>query len=488
MNFLNFFDRKNPAHPPIFFLNSASGKKEEFKSLKPGIVSMYSCGPTVYDHIHIGNLRSFLLADIIKRVLMYNGYEVKHVINFTDFGHLTDDGDAGEDKMMKALKREGKPISLSAMREVAETYMQSFKDDNDAFRNIPPTKYTPASDYVQDQIRLIKTLFEKGYAYETSDGVYFDISKFPAYGIIGKIDLNKLKEGARVEINSEKRHPADFALWKKGILGWESAWGKGFPGWHIECTAMIFATLGKQIDVHTGGEDLMYTHHNGEIAQAEVVTGKPYVAYWLHNAHLKINDTKIAKSLGNGIQLGSLMDRGYSPLVFRYWLLTGHYRTGMNFTFEALDASKQALYRLKRFVYEECSPLRGKNKKGVVNESYRARFHTAINDDLDTPKAVALMWELMKDTSVSNADKVETLKEFDSVLDIGLNDEVGDVVRELGIVAKEDVPDEIQELLDKRQLARTTHNWSEADYLREAINLKGYTVEDTPQGQKISKS
>jgi len=484
MNFLNFFDKKAPSHPPIFFLNSASGKKEEFHSLKPGTVSMYSCGPTVYDHIHIGNLRAYLLPDLIKRVLIYNGYEVKHVINFTDFGHLTDDADAGEDKMMKALKREGKTISLSAMREVAETYMQSFKDDNDAFRNIPPTKYTPASDYVADQIRLIKTLFEKGYAYETSDGVYFDIAKFPKYGVLGKIDLNKLKEGARVEVNSEKRHPADFALWKKGLLGWESVWGKGFPGWHIECTAMIFATLGKQIDIHTGGEDLKYTHHNGEIAQAESVTGKPYVAYWLHNAHLKINDTKIAKSLGNGIRLSSLMDSGYSPLVYRYWLLTGHYRTSMNFTFEALDASKQALFKLKRFVFEECKNVSG----GNVNEAYRARFHTAINDDLDTPRAIALMWEVTKDASLTLADRVATLKEMDSVLDLGLNDEAGDVVRELGVIAKDDIPDEIQELIDKRQLARATHNWGEADYLREAINLKGYSIEDTPTGQKISKS
>lgn len=484
MSFYNFFThKKNIDHPPLYFFNSASRKKEVFTSLKPGVVTMYSCGPTVYDHIHIGNLRSFLLADLIKRVCLYNGYQVKHVINFTDFGHLTDDGDAGEDKMMKALKREGKPISLSAMREVADTYMRSFKEDNDAFRNIRPTKYTPASEYVREQIRLIQTLYEKGYAYETSDGVYFDISKFPAYGLLGNINVQELQSGARVNVNSEKRNPADFALWKKGLLGWESMWGKGFPGWHIECTAMIFTTLGKQIDIHTGGEDLMYTHHNGEIAQAEAVTGKKYVSYWLHNAHLKINDTKIAKSLGNGIRLSGLVDRGYSPLVYRYWLLTGHYRSSMNFTFEALDATKQALFRLRRFVYEEC-----KNVSGKVNELYREKFHTAINDDLDTARAIALMWEVVKDTSLSNPDKVATLREMDSVLDIGLSDEPSDVVRELGIVARDEVPAEIQELLDKREIARATHNWSEADYLREAINLKGYAIEDSPQGQKISKS
>ncbi len=486
MGFFNFFSSKIKASDnlPIYFFNSATNKKEEFITLKPGSVTMYSCGPTVYDHIHIGNLRSFLLADLIKRVCLYNNYEVRHVINFTDFGHLTSDGDEGEDKMMKALKREGKPISLTAMREVAQVYMDSFKSDNEAFRNIPPTQYTPASDYVKEQIRLIQTLIEKGYAYEISDGVYFDIEKFPAYGVLGNIDLNKLKEGARVEANQEKKHPADFALWKKGLLGWESAWGKGFPGWHIECTAMIFSTLGKQIDIHTGGEDLKYTHHNGEIAQAEAITGKKYVSYWLHNAHLKINDTKIAKSLGNGIRLSNLIDEGFSPLVYRYWLLTGHYRSPMNFTFEALNASRQALFRLKRFIFEENKNVSG----GTIDEKYRQKFHSAINDDLDTPRAVALLWEVLKDDSLTPANKIATLKEIDSVLDIGLDDEQDDVVRELGVVKEEDLPADIQELLEKRDIARATHNWEESDHIRETLNFKGYAIEDTPQGQKISKS
>ena len=483
MSFLSFFKPQTTSlGKPIYFYNSLTQKKEVFTPLKPGKVTMYSCGPTVYDHMHIGNLRSFLLADLVKRVCLYNGYDVKNVINFTDFGHLSDDGDNGEDKMVRALKRDGKPISLTAMREVAEVYMQSFKDDNEAFRNLPASQYTPASDYVRDQIRLIKTLYEKGYAYEISDGVYYDISKFPAYGKLGNVHVHQQESGARVEVNTEKRHPADFALWKKGLLGWDSPWGKGFPGWHIECTAMIFATLGKQIDIHTGGEDLQYTHHNGEIAQAEAVTGKKYASFWLHNAHIKINDVKIAKSLGNGIRLSQLMDEGYSPLVYRYWLLTSHYRTASNFTFEALKASKQALFRLKRFIIES-----GKQKQGTIDPTYQEKFHLAINDDLDTPKTIALMWELMKDEKVSVADKVATLKEMDSVLDIGLSDERDEMVRELGIVSQNEIPEEIQTLLDQRHLARTTQNWSESDRLREAINLKGYLVEDTPQGQKISK-
>jgi cysteinyl-tRNA synthetase len=475
--------RRTPKHPPLYFHNSATNTKEVFVSQKPGVVTIYSCGPTVYDHIHIGNLRSFVTADLVKRVCRYNGYEVQHTINFTDFGHLSDDGDAGEDKMMRALKREGKPITLAAMRAMAQVYIDSFKNDNLRIHNIPPTTYTPASEYVGEQIQLIKTLYEKGYAYETSDGVYFDISKFSRYGVLGNVDIAALKDGARVAVNTEKRHPADFALWKKGLLGWESAWGKGFPGWHIECTAMCFATLGKQIDIHTGGEDLKYTHHNGEIAQAESATGKPYVRYWIHNAHLKIDDTKIAKSLGNGVRLDSLIDQGFPALAYRYWLLTGHYRSSVNFTMDALESSKQALFRLKRFIFNAATTTPGR-----VDNTYRARFHTAINDDLDTPRAVALMWELMKDASISDADKIATLREFDTVFDIGLRDTPSDVRRELGIMKDEDMPDTVRDLISARKDARDAKDWSEADRIRDAINLLGYTVEDTPQGQRISKT
>lgn len=478
------FKKKLTPRQPIHFYNSATGKKELFEPLKNGEVTMYSCGPTVYDHIHIGNLRAYLLPDLIKRLLIAQGYSVRHTINFTDFGHLTDDGDDGEDKMMKALKREGKPITLSAMKEVAKTYIESFKEDSERFRNLPPTTYTPASDYVREQIGLIKALFEKGYAYETSDGIYFDISRFPKYGILGNIDINKMKEGARVEVNPEKKHPADFALWKKALLGWDSDWGKGFPGWHIECTAMAFATLGKQIDIHTGGEDLMYTHHNGEIAQAESLTKKPYVKYWMHNRHLLIDNTKIAKSAGNGIRLQGLIDRGYSAEAYRYWLLTGHYRSQMNFTFEALDAARQALFRLKRHVFEEYKNESG----GTADKKYLDRFFAVLADDLDTPKAIALLFEVIKDNTLAAKDKVATLKAMDEVLGLGLSDDAAKAVRELGIVREEDIPEEIRNLMEKREAARAAKQWEEADRIREAINLKGYAVEDTPQGPKVSKS
>src|SRR3989338_10769633 len=248
--------------------------------------------------------------------------------------------------------------------------------------NLPPSQYTRASDYIKEQIALIRTLVEKGYTYQTSDGIYFDVSRFPKCGQLGHINLAALKEGARVSANPEKKPPADFALWKKGLLGWDSAWGKGFPGWHIECTAMAFATLGKQIDIHTGGIDHIATHHNGEIAQAEAATGKsPYVRYWMHGEFITIDATKISKSLRNGITLRQLRDRGYSPLTYRYWLLTGHYRSPMNFTFEALSGARPALFRLKRFVLEDGTAA----EQGTVVESYRVRFHEAINDNLNTP-------------------------------------------------------------------------------------------------------
>lgn len=468
---------------PIYLFNTLSREKELFEPHKKDLVTMYTCGPTVYDYVHIGNHSSYIFADILKRTLIYNGFKVKHTMNLTDFGHLTDDGDAGEDKMMKGLRREKKPITLQAMRDFSDTYIDAFMEDLETLNVLHATKYTRASDFVKEQVALIETIENKGYTYETSDGVYFDISKFPTYGKLGNIDLEKLKDGARVEVNTEKKHPADFALWKKGLLGWESKWGKGFPGWHIECTAMSFATLGKQIDIHTGGEDLKYTHHNGEIAQAEAATGKtPYVKYWLHNAFVMIDNTKISKSLGNTITIKNLKDRGFNPDTYRYWLLTSHYRSQSNFTFEALGSAKQALYRLKRHIFEEY-----KNKKGAVNSEYVSKFKAALNDDLDTPKAVSLIWELIKDKNVSEGDKVTTLKNFDSVLGIGLNDEPDDVVRELGILEPDEIPAEIKALLEQREAARAALNWEEADRLREAINIKGYTLEDTPEGQKILK-
>ncbi|MEN9921011.1 MAG: hypothetical protein RL538_904, partial [Candidatus Parcubacteria bacterium] len=309
----------------VKLFNTESHKIEVFTPLKSPHVTMYSCGPTVYDYAHIGNLRSYIFSDILKRTLIKNGYLVKHTINFTDFGHLTDDGDAGEDKMMKGLKKEGLPISLEGMKELGDKYIKAFVADTEELNILPPTTWARASEYVGKQISLVKTLDDKGYAYETSDGVYFDIEKFSSYGRLGNIDISKLRSGARVDVNTEKHHPADFAIWKKSELGWKSRFGTGFPGWHIECSAMALATLGKQIDIHTGGIDHIATHHNAEIAQSEAATGRQFVKYWMHNAFLTIDNTKVSKSLGNTITMRHLRDRGFSGDDYRYWLLTAHY-------------------------------------------------------------------------------------------------------------------------------------------------------------------
>jgi len=457
--------------PNIHLCNTETSTLELFEPISDKVVTMYSCGPTVYDYAHIGNLRAFVFADILKRTLIYHGYDVNHTMNLTDFGHLTDDGDAGEDKMMKGLKREGLPVTLESMRQLSDQYINAFYDDMDTLRILPADTWSRASDYVRSQIRLIETLQGKGYTYETSDGVYFDIQKFPKYGRLGNIDIDKLQSGARVEVNTEKHHPADFAVWKKGLLGWDSRWGKGFPGWHIECSAMAMDTLGKEIDIHTGGIDHIPVHHNAEIAQSECATGKKFVNYWLHSAFLSIDNTKISKSLGNAITLRHLLDKGFSGDDYRYWLLTAHYRSPISFSWEALQGAKQALFRLKRYVYEDYKQICSE-----PSEKYISKF-----------KSIALVWEVVKDNDLDNPTKCATLQNFDSVLDIGLSDDIEEGAKTLGIVGHDELPEEIQELIDNREAARIARNWMEADNFREALNLKGYSLEDTPHGPKVTK-
>ena len=469
--------------PPIILFNSESRSLQEFTTIKNNQVTIYSCGPTVYDFAHIGNLRAFVFADILKRTIEYNGYEVNHTMNFTDFGHLTDENnDSGEDKIMKGLRREGLEISLKSMRTLSDRYISAFKDDAQALNIIPPTQYSRASDYVKEQINLIKTLDEKGYIYKTTDGLYFDIAKFPTYGRLGKIDINTLKNGARIETNIEKKHPADFAVWKKSKLGWDSPWGKGFPGWHIECSAMAFATLGKHIDIHTGGVDNAPTHHNAEIAQCESATGKKFVNYWLHSEHIQIGGGKISKSEGNGLTLRDLIGQGFSGTDYRYWLLTSHYRTQVNFSTVALEASKQAFVRLRQFVFKECT-----DESGKINHDYRQKFVTAINNDLDTPKAISYIWELLKNDSVSEADKRSTIIEMDAVLGLNLAVPIEEGLKTLGFIDNNDITADISKLLEEREVARIARNWPEADRLRDQLTVSGYSVEDTPEGPKLSK-
>ncbi len=481
-SFFNVVD-KNEEVFPLQLFNTETRTVEAFEPLTKREVKMYSCGPTVYDYAHIGNLRAYVFADTLKRVLLLNGYNVNNTINYTDFGHLTSDGDTGDDKMMKGLARENMDVSLENMRILSDRYIQAFEEDTEALNILPPSQFSRASDFVNEQIKLIETLEQKGYVYETSDGVYFDIAKFPTYGRLGNVDLEGLRSGERVEVNTEKKNPADFAVWKKGELGWDSKWEKGFPGWHIECSAMAFATLGRQIDIHTGGIDNIATHHNGEIAQCEAASGKQFSKYWMHSEHLQIDNAKISKSEGGCTYLVDLREQGISGEDYRYWLLTSHYRTKVNVSTEALEASKQALHRLKRMVYEDW-----KDDKGKLNKEYFDKFITAVNNDLDTPKAIALMWDLVKDPSITNGEKKITIQEFDAILGVGLSLDPEDGLRTLGHVAQNDLPRKVQEMLEQREAARIARNWAESDRLRDAIALAGYTVEDSSEGPKLIKN
>ncbi|MEK7147792.1 MAG: cysteine--tRNA ligase [Patescibacteria group bacterium] len=397
--------------------NTLSNSLEEFKPIEQGKVKMYHCGPTVYGIQHIGNLSMFVFTDILRRTLEYSDFKAKQVINITDFGHLTSDADEGEDKMTKGLKREGLELNLENMLSMGKKYAGFFLQDLSKLNiEMEGTLFPYASDYVQDQFELIKKLEEKGLAYKTSDGLYFDTSKFPDYGKLGGLTKNNNEN--RVEVNSEKRNPSDFALWKSNTgLGWESPWGKGFPGWHIECSAMIIKLLGEQIDIHTGGIEHIPVHHNNEIAQSESVTGKsPFSKYWLHRAHLQIGGEKIAKSEGNVVYLSEIIEKGFSPLAFRYFLLNSTYRTPTNFTWEGLEAANNALEKLKKTV----STWQVDTEGGVVDEAYKAQFREKLENDLNTPQALAVVWTLIKDKDVLPNNKLATLKDFDKVLGLGL--------------------------------------------------------------------
>jgi len=477
------------AQPPLFLYNTLTRQKERFEPLRKDYVRMYNCGPTVYDYAHIGNLRAYVFADILRRVLLLNGYKVMQVVNITDVGHLTSDADEGDDKMTLALKREGKELTLEAMREVADKYTRVFVDDLHALNVKEPSVMPRASEHIHADIALIETLIQKEYAYRTSNGVYFDTSKIDGYGKLGGIDVTALKEGARVDVHAEKRNPTDFALWKRNDkMGWDSPWGKGFPGWHIECSAMAMEHLGKEIDIHTGGVDHIGTHHNNEIAQSEAATGKPFARYWLHHEHILIEGVKFSKSLQNTIKLRQLVDHGYSPLAFRYWLLTGHYRTPLNFSWTALEGAQKALMRLHRYFAENLLDSKG----GRADTTRKLAFMRALNDDLDTPKAIALLWELVKDKRVSDSTKRATLLSFDKVLALGLTELAKRDATAVQIFVKEmplaDLPEDVRALVEERAQAREQKDWARADELRNTLTKKGYTIEDTSDGVKVTHS
>ncbi|RJQ35226.1 cysteine--tRNA ligase [Candidatus Parcubacteria bacterium] len=515
----------------LSFYNTLTKQKEAFQLPAPAKrVRMYNCGPTVYGVQHIGNLSMFVFTDILRRTLEQNGYEVKQVINITDVGHLSSDADAGEDKMTLGLKREKMKLTLENMRLLADKYAGIFIEDIGKL-NIDTSRiqFPRASDHIPAQIAMIKTLEEKGYAYKIADGVYFDTEKFPRYGQLGGIDREGQKEGARVAVVEGKRNAADFALWKfsrvaevaqkasaarrgKGgargvsknttraaqgtrndadeisgrLQGWDSPWGKGYPGWHIECSAMARVCLGEKIDIHTGGIEHIPIHHNNEIAQSECATGKrPFSRFWLHRQHIQIDGGKIAKSQGNVVYLSEIIEKGFHPLALRYLFLGAHYRTPSNFSWEALTASQNALANLLSIAGKAVAA--SNNNPGTPPAAWMKKFRSHINDDLDTPGALAVLWDMTKDTSLSAGDLLAGIIEMDKVLGLNLHepDELAQRLsgKEISVAA---LPADVKALVDEREAARASKEWTKADELREQIEKKGYTVKDTDAGVSIS--
>ncbi|MBT4277847.1 cysteine--tRNA ligase [Candidatus Falkowbacteria bacterium] len=450
--------------------NTLTRKKEKFKSIKKNEVGLYTCGPTVYDYAHIGNLRTYVFEDILKRVLVYNNYKVRHVMNITDVGHLTGDRDMGEDKLEKGAKREGKTAW-----EVAEFYTKAFKEDIKKLNIIGPDIWSNAASdkNIEKQIELIKILEEKSYTYKTSDGVYFDTSKFPDYNKLSHLKLDELKEGARVEKNDEKKNPTDFALWKfspkdsKRQMEWKSPWGVGFPGWHIECSAISMRHLGDQLDIHCGGIDHINVHHTNEIAQSEAATGEKFFNYWMHGAFLNIQGgKKMAKSDDNFLTIeNALIKKNINPLVYRFAMLQTHYRKPMEYSEDTIKNSEHGLNNLANKVRTLMFKV-DNVKKYAVDKKFKEKFINVINDDLNIPQALAIVQEVLK-SELSKGDKLATILDFDKVLGLDLQKQK---IKEL--------PKEIIDLAEKRKKAKQGKDWELSDKLRDEIQKKGYIVED----------
>ena len=456
----------------IFFTNTLTRKKEIFKPIDEKEVRIYSCGPTVYKDATIGNMRTSIFQDVLRRVLRYNGYKIKHVMNITDVGHLVSDGDEGEDKMIKSAREEHKSPA-----EIADYYTKLFFEDLKNLNIETPEIVCKATDHIPDMLKYVETLMEKGYAYETSTAIYFDISKLDKYPVLSNLNLEEQKAGARVEVDPEKKSPYDFALWIKApenhLMKWDSPWGPSYPGWHIECSAMGQKYLGEQFDIHTGGIDLIPTHHENEIAQSKGYCGKIPARYWLHGEYLLINGGKMSKSLGNVYLLKDIINRGYNPLSYRLFSYSSHYRNKLNFTWEGIEASQKSLERLKQGYQAH---LNGKDEveDEKVNE-YEERFHKAINDDLNMPLAMGVVWEVIRNDKKS-PELAKLLLKFDSVLGLKI-DEKEEI--------KQEIPKEILELIEERKKAREDKNWEESDRIRDLIKEKGYEIKDTKEGTEV---
>lgn len=452
--------------------NTLTRDKEEFVPIKDEKVGLYSCGPTVYNYAHIGNLRAYVFADLLKRVMRFDGFEVKHVMNITDVGHLLSDADEGEDKMAKTARETGK-----TPWEIAAFYTEVFFNDCAKLNIIRPEIVCKATEHIQEMIDFVKVLIEKGYAYETSDGIYYDITKLPDYGRLSRINLEEQMAGARVEVNEEKRHPADFALWKKAdpnhIMQWESPWGMGYPGWHIECSAMSIKYLGRRFDVHTGGIDHIPIHHENEIAQNKGYTDDDVVNYWMHSEFLQVDGGKMSKSLGNTWTIGDLEKRGYDALAYRYMCLNAHYGKTMNFTWDGMDSAQTAYTRLRTNV-EKFREATNHLERMDILDQYQERFEQAINDDLNVPEALGVLWELVRNQDVVSKEAYDLILEFDRIFGLSLDQE---------IEKTQELPAELMQLIEERKEARANKNWARSDELRDLLKEKGVLVKDTKEGQ-----
>lgn len=464
----------------ILLYNTLSRKKEEFKSTNPNEVGLYTCGPTVYNYAHIGNLRSYLFEDFLKRVLLYNGYKVKHVMNITDVGHLTGDMNMGEDKMEKGAREQGK-----SAWDLAEFYTASFQNDLKSLNIIEPDIWSKATDHIEEQIALIKILEEKGYTYKTSDGIYYDTSKFKDYNKLSHLKLEELKEGARVEKNEEKKNPTDFALWKfshpkeKRQMEWSSPWGIGFPGWHIECSAMSLKYLNNSLDIHCGGMDHINIHHTNEIAQSEAATGRPFFNFWLHGAFLILSGgKKMAKSEGNFLTINkTFLENNINPLAYRYACLQVHYRKPMEYSETAIMAALKTLNNL----YKEVAIL-GRTK-GKVDKGLQKEFLACINDDLNLAQALAILQKTLK-AKLDKGDKLATILNFDQVLGLRLDQAETFAPQEL---LEKNWPEDLRVVLEKREEARKKKDWAESDKLRLEAEFLGYSLEDSSEGVRVFK-
>ena len=471
----------------IRLYNTLSREIEDFVPITDGKVGLYACGPTVYDYAHIGHIRRYILDDVLVRLLRYLNYEVTHVMNITDVGHLVSDADSGEDKMEKGAKREGKTAW-----EVAKFYEDYFWKTMAAVDIGNPSIICRATEHIGEQIDLIKRLEQKGFTYKIADGVYFDTSKFPDYGKLARLDSEGIKPGARVEQVAGKKHPTDFAVWKltpqgqKRDMEWDSPWGKGFPGWHIECSAMSMKYLGETFDIHSGGIDHIPIHHSNEIAQAEAATGKPFVKYWLHHNFLFVDGAKMSKSLNNFYKLEDAVAKGFTPVAMRYLFLQTHYRQESNFTWEALAAAQTAINQLHNQVGVIKNQMRDSERSNLSQEKLnkvnelRKKFKDVIRFDLNTPQALSIVWEIVK-SNIPPSDKYDLLLIVDDILGLGFRKISGE---ESQLIT---VPPEIQKLADERMQLRANGKYDEADRVREQIEFLGWKVEDTPQGVSVRK-